>query len=213
MKLKKLLIDSKKIDSVEKPEAVIMVGPPGSGKTHISKDYKSTHVIIDVDKLRCPPIKEDIEDLDESYYRYTSQAKAEKRRDEVIERMILEKKNIVIHILTGSKYWYEQALNIHYSGYKVKFVFILTNKDQTKVNIFKKNKEERESQGYAIVAEDDFINYSFETIPQLLLLTLKDESQVIEKVALVNQDGVEFTEYSREDIYRALKGNYMKNSY
>ena len=213
MRLREFLKESEKVNSVESPEVIIMVGPPASGKTYISKAYADTHVVIDVDELRSAPEEENIKDLDETSYRYMSQNKAEKRRDDVIERMILERKNIIIHVLTGAKYWYEQAINIKYSGYKVKFMFIETEKKQIKVNIEKKNKEEREKQGYAILAEENFINYSFETIPQLLLATLKDESQVVEKVILVNQDGKAFDDYSKEDIYRALKTNYVKAEY
>ena len=209
MNLVEFLENTEKIKSVEEPEVLIMVGPPGSGKTFISKQYQDTHVVIDVDKLRKKP--DTVENIDEDYYRYTSQFKAEERRDSIIERMVLKKKNFIIHVLTGANYWYEQALNIKYSGYKIKFVFILTNKKAIDTNIEKKNKEERESQGYAIVAESDFINYSFETIPQLLVTTLKDNMEIIDKVILMDQDGKSFDSYSKEDIYRALKTEYIKS--
>lgn len=210
MNVAEFLNNTSQIPSVESPEVIIMVAPPGSGKSYISEKYKNTYVVIDVDKLRPEP--EDIEDIDEKLYRYQSQHKAEKNRDEIIERVVLKKQNMLIHVLTGSKYWYEQALNIHYSGYKVKFFFINTTKKQITQNIEKKNKEEREKQGYAIIAEKNFIDYSFETIPQLLLTTLKDSLKIVDEVILSNQEG-EIYNFSKEDIYKTLRISYAKKEY
>jgi len=209
MRLVDFLKETENIMSVEEPEAIIMVGPSGSGKTHISEQYKKTHVIIDVDKLRDKPTEEELK-LGEEHYRYSSQDAAEKKRDEILERMILKRKNIVMHVLTGSPYWYDQALNIKYSGYKVKFIFMLTTKAQVLENIEKRISKEREERGYAIIADENFINYSFENIPKLLLQTLKDEQDIVYEVMLSDQNGKIFKDYSKEDIYRALKTFYMK---
>jgi len=192
----------------ENPKAIIMVGPPASGKKTVSlRRFSKSFLIVDVDDLRDPSVKP--EHMDEELYRFSTQKMAERRRVEIVNRAALKKIPVLIHALSGSDYWYNEAINLRFAGYQVIFMFMFTQKDQVLKNLEKRTKEQREKQGYAITADRDFIEYSFSTIPRLAEAAVQDKMNVVSGVFLIDQEGKDL-KVPREKIPEILKMEYEK---
>lgn len=210
--MKKIIQVMKKFKDIkpsENPEAIIIIGPPGSGKALLAEKLKERFVILDIDELRCEP-ETVMDEFDEAIYRYKTQADAEKRREDLMERFILERKNVLIQGRSGAKRWYETALNIHYSGYKVNFIFIGVSKDICKINLQRKLENDRNEKGYGIIIEDDFLDYSFKSIPELLITILKDKLKVVNSCIIVDRNGNEKKLKTKEEKYKFINAEYKK---